>query len=1164
MNDQPMRTRSLDIACIDELTGVYNRRFLNKFLTEDFTKFKTIAMFMMDIDDFKKVNDKHGHLEGDALLVSFCGAIKESVADNGIVIRYGGDEFSVVLTEKTEEEVLQIAEKILMDLSSKPHKGKNGKSSHTITASLGIAFYPADAKEPQELLNKADEALYSSKRAGRNQVTTCRQIAEEVSALNEAMKELSSPRFVDRQEELASLKAVFNEKDRTRERSVLITGVKGIGKSRLLNEFLRYAPRKKASIMRLRTAEYDSNRPYGILADGIIDYVKSFPEQKRRALLSSISGADAAELVNFSPAFKDFISADKTARVDETDTKRRLNLFNGLSGVFKEIIGDGVLILAIDDLHWIDFASLGLITYLLKDRETRLFLYATALEDKPFQSDIPLRKVRLGPLTKKDVKSIITTAFGSIELDAGFLDMFYKKTLGNPFFITEVLKLLIDRKRIHFRDRKWHLAAKRERDIPSSLEETEMARFEKFDEGERNVIVDAALLGDNFNLDTLKEVSEKSEAYILGAINTADKLGLVKSKAVFDTTSFGFVNSQIKDLLRTLAGTLKARQAHKKIASVLEGYHKTAAGVSAGEVAAHYKLAGEEEKVRSYVKKLSELTARVYSPEDMRAYLESLPADTLAPSVEEMLEKPLSKESKAILPDAALALRGAIELALLYPPNNQARIEHKDEAYKQLGRILAKDKSVTFSVVENQLLINGEELSSKKSRNTIGTTFVKVLSGHRINSITFKQGMGEYDLGFFLEALAKKEAELVKAGGFSKMFAAANVLSIKIDQVRYEKAHKAAAIFRYPALQDFLGGMEKIPEGKTKSREELKETIDLLYGMMKETEGDQSGLDEKIALILDSLDGLGWPLTDLEPDLQKELLARGLSKEEAAKLLKSALHKKSVKELFSEEFLKDVLGPNFNENIAFDARSVTEGLLDKKKEEAVLALAQALLKEAAASDKERLRLIAKELADLIGVILSKGKYSLLEKFVPHIPQVLFKDEDTKISSLISAPFIEIFEKEELTKDPFGSYVKKRKAALVMKALGPVAISGLSFRLSEQDPKRLRSILTMAGYMGDKAIVPGLRVLVKYQDQSVKEELVRVLQRLGGIESVRLLVELLAYAKEELYKIVMITLTDMCDEKTIPELEKHLSDPRVGASVKKIISYIRKEPDSSFV
>ncbi len=1164
MNDRPMHTKSLDIAYIDELTGVYNRRFLNKFLTEDFDKFKKIAIFMMDIDGFKRINDKYGHLEGDALLVSFCSAVKESIADNGIVMRYGGDEFSVVLTEKTEEDVLQIAEKIVMDLSSKPLKGKSGELKHVVTTSLGVAFYPADAKRAQELLNKADEALYSSKRAGKNRVTICRQIAEEVSALNEAMKELSSPRFVDRREELASLKAVFNEKNRTKERSVLIAGVKGIGKSRLLDEFLRYAAEKKASIMRLRTAEYDSNRPYGILADGIIDYLKNFPRQERGKILNSISGDEAAELVNFSPAFKDFISADKTAHAAETDTRRRFNLFNGLSKVFNEITGGGVFILAIDDLHRIDLASLGLITYILKNKETGLFLYATVLEDKSFQSDIPLRKVRLDPLTKDDVKSIIATAFGNIELDAGFLDMFYKKTSGNLLFITEVLKLLIDRKQIYFRDGKWHLTAKKERAIPSSLEETEMARFEKFDEGEREIMVDAALLGDNFNLDTLKKVSEKSEAYILDAINTADKLGLVKSKAAFDAMNFGFVNSQIKDLLRTLAGTLKARQAHKKIASVLEGYHSAEAGVSAGEVAAHYKLAGEEEKVRSYAKKLSELTARVYSPEEMRAYLESLPADVTAPSVEEMLEKPLSKESKAILPDTALALRGAIELAMLYPPNNQARIEHKGEAYKQLSRILAKDKSVTFSVAENQLLINGEELSSKRSRNTVGATFVKALSGHRINSITFKHGMSEYDLGFFLEALTKKEAELVKAGGFSKMFAAANVLSIKIDQVRYEKAHKAAAMFRYPALQDFLAGMEKIPEDKPKSREELKETIDSLYGVMKETEGDQSGLDEKIALILDSLDRLGWPLADLEPDLQEELLARGLSKEDAAKLLKNALHEKSVKELFSEEFLRNVLGPNFNENIAFDARSVTEGLLDKKKEDAILALAQALLKEAAASDKERLRLIAKELADLIGVILSREKYSLLEKFVPHIPQVLFKDEDTRISSLISAPFIEIFEKEELAKDPFGSYVKKRKAALVMKALGPVAISGLSFRLSEQDPKRLKSILAMAGYMGDKAIVPGMAVLVKHHDQSVKEELIRVLQRLGGIESVRVLIELLAYTKEELYKIVMITLTDMCDEKTVPELEKHLSDPRVGASVKKIISYIRKEPDSSFV
>ena len=104
------KTKKIDIAYLDELTGIYNRRFLNKFLAEDFPKFKKLAIFMMDIDGFKNVNDSRGHLEGDALLVSFCNVIKELVADDGIVIRYGGDEFSVVLPEKTEEDVLQIAE----------------------------------------------------------------------------------------------------------------------------------------------------------------------------------------------------------------------------------------------------------------------------------------------------------------------------------------------------------------------------------------------------------------------------------------------------------------------------------------------------------------------------------------------------------------------------------------------------------------------------------------------------------------------------------------------------------------------------------------------------------------------------------------------------------------------------------------------------------------------------------------------------------------------------------------------------------------------------------------------------------------------------------------------------------------------------------------------
>ena len=211
MGDQPSQAKKIDIAYLDELTGIYNRRFLNKFFTEDFAKFKKLAMFMIDIDGFKNVNDTRGHPEGDALLISFSDSVKELVTDNGMVIRYGGDEFSVILPEKTEEEVMQIAEKIVREISSKPLKGKSGGLSHIITVSLGVAFYPEDAKKAQDLLDKSDEALYASKRSGKNRLTTCRQITEEVSALNKAVKKLSPPQFVDRKEGLALLEAIFTE-----------------------------------------------------------------------------------------------------------------------------------------------------------------------------------------------------------------------------------------------------------------------------------------------------------------------------------------------------------------------------------------------------------------------------------------------------------------------------------------------------------------------------------------------------------------------------------------------------------------------------------------------------------------------------------------------------------------------------------------------------------------------------------------------------------------------------------------------------------------------------------------------------------------------------------------------------------------------------------------
>lgn len=160
----------------DFLTGVYNRKaFDREFddLAAQAEEGKTpLCMVMVDIDYFKKFNDEYGHLIGDEVLKMVAKFLKECVKGKDIVARYGGEEFAVILPNTPIKGALIVAENIRRAISSKELKHKaTGESFGTVTVSMGVASYRHGADTIPILIKRADDALYRSKRAGRNRVT---------------------------------------------------------------------------------------------------------------------------------------------------------------------------------------------------------------------------------------------------------------------------------------------------------------------------------------------------------------------------------------------------------------------------------------------------------------------------------------------------------------------------------------------------------------------------------------------------------------------------------------------------------------------------------------------------------------------------------------------------------------------------------------------------------------------------------------------------------------------------------------------------------------------------------------------------------------------------------------------------------------------------------
>lgn len=164
--------RISDLAITDSLTGVLSRgHWFERFNqeVERSKKFKyACSLLMIDIDHFKPCNDRYGYLAGDAILKEVANKIKENIRQIDLVCRYGGEEFSAILTEIDKAEAVFAAERIRQAIEAKPIEVYD--EDLKVTISIGISVFPEHGKEGQALLEKADHALYRAKQLGRNKV----------------------------------------------------------------------------------------------------------------------------------------------------------------------------------------------------------------------------------------------------------------------------------------------------------------------------------------------------------------------------------------------------------------------------------------------------------------------------------------------------------------------------------------------------------------------------------------------------------------------------------------------------------------------------------------------------------------------------------------------------------------------------------------------------------------------------------------------------------------------------------------------------------------------------------------------------------------------------------------------------------------------------------
>lgn len=167
------RERILNLAETDDLTGVWNKRYFRRQLPQEVERARTfgvpLSLLLFDIDDFKQINDSLGHVIGDVVLSELCGAVRESLRPTDAVVRFGGDEFALILPHTDMQGATAVAERVMKRVRALAIP-TDEEASVQCSISMGLAEFQRE-DSASDLVRRADERLYEAKRQGKNRYT---------------------------------------------------------------------------------------------------------------------------------------------------------------------------------------------------------------------------------------------------------------------------------------------------------------------------------------------------------------------------------------------------------------------------------------------------------------------------------------------------------------------------------------------------------------------------------------------------------------------------------------------------------------------------------------------------------------------------------------------------------------------------------------------------------------------------------------------------------------------------------------------------------------------------------------------------------------------------------------------------------------------------------
>lgn len=651
----------------DELTGSYNRRFLYNWIdneTKRASRFGTkFALILLDLDDFRNINNNFGHLEGDKVLVQFSAFLKQNIREVDNLIRYGGDEFIILMPNTHEKGTIELAQRIIDSICVTELHG------HKIHCSIGYAVCPNDGRNADDLIRQADNLMYQAKKQGKNRIGSKLDIQKKL--------EIPCSITIGRDDECNWCLGQLKEYPAS-----FIAGVAGVGKTRFVFEVKNHL--LQAHLLRGNAYAALAGVPYHPFKNMFSELITKQYSMVRR-IFQQMQETNQIELVKIFPA-------DTLIKIGSAPGLDKYRLFQSVTQFFNDFAdaqNNTLTLLLIDDLHWMDRPSCELFDFLIRSIRPTIKIFGTyrieEIKNAPIADFLGVwareklyTQMVLPPLSKTQTFQLLKAITGEMPQNA--LRYIQQQSGGNPFYIEEILRELTRQGKLYWNGRAWGFARKIDVMIPSSIEETIRRKLTFLDPEIKHYLEIAAVYGQEFTADVIAMACKRNVGQIMDALDELTRLGLVKERAA---ENYFFSEDIVRQIIYTTIPRGLIMQYHKTIGETIESMYRNAIPNFYEQLAHHFSIANESHKALYYSKQAARKAKDNYAHSLAIRFFEN--ALRFEDNIEEIFETKFALAEIYALTADYVKARELLNVCSKINPNSYKVYERLGKVHEEIG-----------------------------------------------------------------------------------------------------------------------------------------------------------------------------------------------------------------------------------------------------------------------------------------------------------------------------------------------------------------------------------------------------------------------------------------------------------------------------------------------